>query len=129
MLQRHIICSSVHCRMTIKSYLIDNTNFLGKRWCLAFSMYYLNVLYVSNVAWPCCACLYLRNVLLYRYDAGASQNCANLTRDRFFLVSREKKRVPKFVYFLETTMYECLIFWTSMTVCITLTVNSALFRL
>ena len=43
--------------------------------------------------------------------------------------SHEKKKVAKFVYFLETKMYECLIFRISMTVCITLAVNSPLFRL
>ena len=83
MLQQHDRCSSVQCRRTIKSHLIDNTNFLGKRWCLAFSMHYLMLAKLLD--------LYLWNVLIFRYDVCASQSCVNLTRGRFFHVSWEKK--------------------------------------
>ena len=55
-LQRHVRCSSVQCRMTIKSYLIDNTNFLGKRRCLAFSMHYLTLATLLDHAVPVCTC-------------------------------------------------------------------------
>ena len=55
-LQRHVRCSSVQCRMTIKSYLIDNTNFLGKRRCLAFSMHYLTLATFLDHAVPVCTC-------------------------------------------------------------------------
>ena len=34
-----------------------------------------------------------------------------------------KKKLTKFVYFLETTIYECLIFWTNIMVSINLVVN------
>ena len=56
MLQRHVWCSSVQCRMSIKSYLIDNTNFLGKRWYLAFSMHYLTLATLLDHAVPVCTC-------------------------------------------------------------------------
>ena len=46
---------------------------------------------------------------------------ANLIRGTF-LVSQEKK-LTKFVYFLETMMYESSIFETNMMVCINLVVN------
>ena len=55
-LQRHVRCSSVQCRMTIKSYLIDNTNFLGKRRCLTFSMHYLTLATFLDHAVPVCTC-------------------------------------------------------------------------
>ena len=38
----------------------------------------------------------------------ALQVCIILTRDMF--LSPEKKKLTKFVYFVKTTMYECLIF-------------------
>ena len=125
MFQRHVRCSSVQCRMTIKSYLIDNTNFLGKRWCLAFLMHYLTLATLLDHALPVCTCemfcftgmmQVLTKIVLILPGADSPS-------------FREKKKVAKFVYFLETMMYECLIFWISMTVCITLAVNSALFRL
>ena len=56
MLQRHVRCSSVQCRVTIKSYLIDNTNFLGKRWFLAFSMHYLTLATLLDRAVPVSTC-------------------------------------------------------------------------
>ena len=39
----------------------------------------------------------------------------------------EEKKVTKFVYFLETTMYECSIFWINIMVRVNLFVNSVLF--
>ena len=125
MLQRHVRCSSVQCRVTIKSYLIDNANFLGKRWCLAFSMHYLTLATLLDRAVPVCTCEMfcftgminvLPKIVLILPGADSSS-------------SHVKKKVAKFVYFLETTMYECLIFWIRMTICITLAVNYALFRL
>ena len=56
MLQLHVRCSSVQGRMTIKSYLIDNTNFLGKRWCLAFWMHYLTLTTLLDYAVPVWLC-------------------------------------------------------------------------
>ena len=56
MLQLHVRCSSVQGRMTIKSYLIDNTNFLGKKWCLAFWMHYLTLATLLDYAAPVCTC-------------------------------------------------------------------------
>ena len=93
MLQQHDRCSSVQCRRTIKSYLIENTNFLGKRWCLAFSMHYLMLAKLLD--------LYLWNVLIFRYDVCASQSCVNLTRGRFFHVSWKKKRWQSLYIFLK----------------------------
>ena len=56
MMLQHVRCSSVQCRMTIKSYLIENTNFLGKRWCRAFSMHYLTLAMLLDHAVPVCTC-------------------------------------------------------------------------
>ena len=56
---RHIMgewCSSVQCLMTKKTYLIDNTNLLGKRWCLAFSMHYLTLTMLLDHAVPVSTC-------------------------------------------------------------------------
>ena len=126
MLQRHVRCSSVQCLMTKKSYLIDNTNFLGKRWCLAFSMHYLTLTMLLDHTVPVSTCKMfcfkgimhvLPKIVLILPGADSSSS------------HEKKKKVPKFAYFLETTMYECLIFWISMTVCITLAVNSVRFRL
>ena len=55
MLQQHARCSSVQYRMTIKSYLIDNTYFLGKRY-LAFSMHYLTLATLLDHALPVYTC-------------------------------------------------------------------------
>ena len=44
------------CRMTIKNYLIGNTNFLGKRWCLAFSMHFLTLATLLDYAVSACTC-------------------------------------------------------------------------
>ena len=56
----------------------------------------------------------------------ASKIYVNLTRETF-LVSREQN-LTKFVYFLETMMYESSVFQINMMVCINLVVNSVLFR-
>ena len=85
MLQRHVKCSSVQCRMTVQSYLIKNANFRGKKWCLAFS----TLFDVNNAVWPCCACLYLRSFCFHKYNPQALQIYVDLTNDTF-LVSREK---------------------------------------
>ena len=53
MQKQHVRCSSVQCRMAIKIYLTDNTNFLGKR-CLAFSMHYLTLATLLDHAVPVC---------------------------------------------------------------------------
>ena len=42
-------------------------------------------------------------------------------------LSHKGKKPTKFVYFFETTMYECSIFWINIMVCINLVVNSMLF--
>ena len=56
MLQWYVRCFSVQCRLTIKIYLTDNTNFFGKKWCLAFSMHYLTLATLLDHAVPVCTC-------------------------------------------------------------------------
>ena len=79
MLQRHIRCSSVQLRMTIKIFLVKNDVLL--------SMHYLTLAALSDHAVSVYNC---EMFCFYRYDARASQICVNFTRDAF-LVSQEKK--------------------------------------
>ena len=125
MLQRHVRYSSVQCRMTIKSYLIDNTDFVRKRSCLTFSVHYLTLATLLGHAVPVCTCkmfcftdmMHVLPKIVFTLPGAHSS------------LSHEKKKMVKFTYFFETMMYECLIFWISMMICINLAVNSALFRL
>ena len=125
MMLQHVRCSSVQCRMTIKSYLIENTNFLGKRWCRAFSMHYLTLATLLDHAVPVCTC----EMFCFTGIMHVLPKIVLILPGADFSSSHQKKKVAKSVYFLETMMFECLIFWISMTVCITLAVNSTLFRL
>ena len=95
MLQRRVRYSSVQYRMTIKSYLIDNTNFVRKRSCLAFSMHYLTLATLLGHAVPVCACKMfcftgmmhvLPKIVLTLPGAHSS-------------FSHEKKKMVKFAYF------------------------------
>ena len=84
MLQQHVRCSSVQCRMIMKCYVIKNANFCGKKWCLAF-----NALFdFSNVVWPCCAVYTCETCCFHRYDPCASKISVNLIRETS-LVSRD----------------------------------------
>ena len=121
MLQRHVRCFSVQCRLTIKVYLTDNTNFFGKKWCLAFSMHYLTLATLLDHAVPVCTC----EMLCLTSMMQVLPNFVLILPGAHTFSSHEKKKGAKFVYFLDTTKYECLIFWISMTVSINLAVNPA----
>ena len=113
------------CRMTIKNYLIDNTNFLGKRWCLAFSMHFLTLATLLDIAVSVCT----YEVFCFTGMMHVLPKIVLILPGTHSSSSHEKKKVAKFVYFLENAMYNCLIFWISKRVCINLAVNPALFRL
>ena len=123
MLQRHVRCSSVqHVIWPWNSYLIKNANFHGKKkkWCLAFNaLLTLAALFDYVVTVDTCEMF-----CFHRYGSCASQICIDLTTG-----TSNVTNVAKFVYFLETTMYECSIFWMNMMVCSNLVVNSMLFWL
>ena len=124
MLQQHVRCSSVQCHRTIKSYLIDNTNFLGKRRCLAFSMHYLMLAKLLDHV-PVCTCeMFWFSGMMY-----VLTKVVSILLGADSSMSHEKKKGGKICIFSWNHNYECLIFWISMMVCITLAVNSVLFRL
>ena len=78
------------------------------------------VLYVERFGYEFAA-MFVTFVCIFYF---ALQICINLTRNTF-LVPREKK----FEFILETTMYECSIFWINLIARINLVLNSVLFWL
>ena len=74
--------------------------------------------YLDTSVLLCPSCLFASLILLCKFV---------LILPETHSLSHEKKMVTKFVYFLETTMYECSIIWMNMILFINLVVNSALF--
>ena len=84
-------------------------------------MHYVTLATLFDHALPLYTC---EMFSFHRYDPRALQICVNLIRSTFLVL---RKKLPKFVYFLATTMYECSIFGMGMIVCSNLVVNSVLF--
>ena len=86
-------------------------------------------------------CLFLKSILCFAWrDLGTSLLlCPSHLFVSLFLLRKfalilsgtrfRKNKQTKFVYFLETTMYKCLIFWINTMIRINLVVNSVLFWL
>ena len=96
---------------------------------LQISFFHRNLIYIYFLKKAYCACCDLDTslqlcVTFICISYFASQICIILgTRSS----SHEEKKLTKFVYFLETTMYECFIFWTNIMVLINLVANFVLF--
>ena len=97
---------------------------------LQISFFHRNLIYIYFFKKAYCACCDLDTSLqlcVSHLFASLILLCRIVLYQGHIPRLMRKKKLTKFVYFLETMMYKCLIFWTNIMVHINLVVNFVLF--
>ena len=111
---------------TVFCLLVFSTNLFMMHYCLERRKNNERLVLSFGFVW------FILSVIIFVYN-GLKQNLILQTNANCFLhISSfigimRKKKLTKFVYFLETMMYKCLIFWTNIMVHINFVVNFVLF--